>query len=191
MKNKIKIIGICGKAGAGKDTLLRKLTQQYQVHPIVSCTTRPKREGEREGIDYFFMTKEEFTKKLVSDEILEATEFNGWFYGTPKIGVSETDWNVGVFNPEGVTYLIDNPNIEEHIFYIDVPAKIRIKRQLNREENPDVDEIIRRYTTDKRDFMPLDRGFVNATCLTNTKREDLDIMAKIVASKCGFLGKTN
>lgn len=58
------IIAIMGKAGSGKDTFLRALLQEPEFKdaaPIVSCTTRPMRENEQNGIDYHFLTNEQFT----------------------------------------------------------------------------------------------------------------------------------
>ena len=51
---------------------------------IVSYTTRPKRENEREGIDYHYITNDEFSEKILNGDMLEATYFNHWHYGTSK-----------------------------------------------------------------------------------------------------------
>lgn len=57
--NKYKIVAIMGKAGAGKDTLLRECLalDPNKLHEIISCTTRPPREGEREGVNYYYLTE--------------------------------------------------------------------------------------------------------------------------------------
>ena len=56
-----KIIAIMGEAGTGKDTLMQRvLTADPTLHEIISCTTRPKREGEYEGVNYFYYTPERF-----------------------------------------------------------------------------------------------------------------------------------
>ena len=62
--------------------------------------------------------------------------------------------NIGVFNPEGIKNLQRN-DINLIVYRIVAPAKTRLLRQLNREENPDVDEIIRRFHTDNLDFCDL------------------------------------
>lgn len=186
---KIKIIGICGKAGAGKDTLLHAIADRYKVHPVISCTTRQPREGERQGIDYFFMTKEQFTKKLVNDEILEATEFNRQFYGTPKDGVDLNGWNIGVFNPEGISALIDNPSVDITPFYIHTTPKERMIRQLNRENNPNVDEIVRRYSADEKDFR--DINLLCGNYLNNTTKEDFEHAIYAISTSCGLKAKSN
>ena len=66
-----------GKAGAGKDTLLRECLALYpgQYHEIVSCTTRPPREGEVDGVNYHFLTSEEFAERLEDGRMIEATIF--------------------------------------------------------------------------------------------------------------------
>ena len=162
--NKINIIAICGKAGAGKDTLLQKVTRSGRissfVHEIVSCTTRPPREGEVDGVNYHFMTNEEFAEKILNKEMLEATIFNDWCYGTSLQSLDANKVNIGVFNPEGIETLLEDPRINLRVYYIDVPGKERLIRQLNREESPNVDEVIRRYKADEEDFMDLDFEYV-------------------------------
>lgn len=64
---KYKIIALMGEAGAGKDTLMQYYIKKYgkqKVHGIISCTSRPKREKERDGIHYFFYSKEEMIHKI-------------------------------------------------------------------------------------------------------------------------------
>lgn len=57
---KLKVVAIMGKAGSGKDTILRALVNKFpdRYNEIVSCTTRPPREGEQEGVNYHFLTVE-------------------------------------------------------------------------------------------------------------------------------------
>ncbi|MBK8870156.1 MAG: guanylate kinase [Elusimicrobia bacterium] len=72
-------------SGAGKSTLCHALAQRRgDVRLSVSCTTRPPREGEREGVDYYFVTESDFGKKLDRGEFLEWAQVHGHLYGTPK-----------------------------------------------------------------------------------------------------------
>lgn len=167
-----KIVALIGKAGSGKDTIMRKIIEWYpdQFHEIVSCTTRPPREGEQDGINYHFLTVEQFTEKVLNGDMLEATEFNGWHYGTARSALLEDKINIGVFNPTGVYCLMENTDIDLQVFYIIADDKERLIRQLNRQVSPDVDEIIRRYTTDKRDFAYL--SDINYISITNNAQKD-------------------
>lgn len=161
MNKKYKLIALIGKAGSGKDTIMKEILKQFApyFHEIVSCTTRAPRDYEIEGVNYHFLTLEDFTKKVINGEMLESTEFNGWFYGTSLDTLSENDINIGVFNPAGIRSIIKNPNIDMRVFYIITNDKTRLLRQLNREDQPDVKEIIRRYGTDEQDFLTVDNEF--------------------------------
>lgn len=151
-----KVIALMGAAGSGKDTLqnaliLEATRKNIPVNKIISCTTRPPRDYETE-LDYHFLSNDNFAEKVLNGDMLEATSFNGWFYGTSIDSLSIDKLNIGIFNPDGIRTLQEDSRINLLCFYIYASDKIRLIRQLNREENPDIDEIIRRYKTDKEDF---------------------------------------
>jgi guanylate kinase len=77
-----KLIVISGPSGAGKTSICRKLAEDPQIDLSVSATTRPKREGEIDGVDYYFLSREEFDSKIQAGEFLEWAEYNRNFYGT-------------------------------------------------------------------------------------------------------------
>ena len=156
--SKYKILAIMGQAGAGKDFLLKMLIQRNMIpgaKEIVSCTTRPMRDNEQDGVNYHFLTNDEFAEQVVNGEMLEATVFNDWCYGTSLKSLDADAINIGVFNPEGIEILQSNPNVEVDVIYVTAKDKVRLLRQLKREKEPDCDEIVRRYGTDKKDFSPL------------------------------------
>ena len=102
--------------------------------------------------------------------MVECAEFNNWFYGTLEEDLSPTGINVGTFTPIALDALATHPNIAAKIFYIDVPDRIRLIRQLERDASVDVDEVVRRYKTDKEDFADLS-DFIYTT-LSNVTEED-------------------
>jgi len=82
---------ISAPSGSGKTTLTRKLTNEFDnVIESVSYTTRKPRKNEKEGVDYFFVTKEEFHKKIKNDEFLEYAKVFDAYYGTSKKFVKDT-----------------------------------------------------------------------------------------------------
>lgn len=87
-QNQGKIFVISGPSGSGKTTLLTSLIQNRKIGKILvrscSITTRPKRSGEREAKEYFFVTSQEFKRLLKTKKILEWTRYLGYYYGTPK-----------------------------------------------------------------------------------------------------------
>ena len=150
--NKYRIIAICGKSAAGKDTFLQYMKELKDTHEIISCTTRPMREGEIDGVNYYFLTLEEFAAKDCMGEMLEISEFRNWYYGTPISSLNQDKINIGVFNPAGIVNLLKDDRIQLYVVQVIANDKTRLLRSLHREECPDVDEIVRRYMTDKKDF---------------------------------------
>ena len=75
---------VSGPSGSGKTTLCRRLARTGAAHYSVSCTTRPPREGETNGRDYHFLSREEFEAEVAGGQLLEHAEVHGNFYGTLK-----------------------------------------------------------------------------------------------------------
>lgn len=75
---------VSGPSGSGKTTLCRRLAREGEAHYSISCTTRPAREGEVNGRDYFFLSREEFEHDVEAGNFLEHAEVHGNLYGTLK-----------------------------------------------------------------------------------------------------------
>jgi guanylate kinase len=76
---------VSGPSGAGKDTLVEGLRVRHErLLYSISATTRAPRAGERDGADYFFLSREEFERRAAAGEFLETREYNGQLYGTPR-----------------------------------------------------------------------------------------------------------
>lgn len=80
--NKKKIIVLVGASGSGKTTVANKLIESYGYKKVVTTTTRAPRPGEVNGIDYHFVSKEEFANKLNNHGFVEFTNYAGKMYGT-------------------------------------------------------------------------------------------------------------
>lgn len=80
-----KVFVISAPAGTGKTTLVKKLSDEFDcIKTTISYTTRKPRELEKDGVDYYFIDREEFQKKIENDEFLEYVELYGNYYGTAK-----------------------------------------------------------------------------------------------------------
>ncbi len=85
MKFKSPYIVFSAPSGGGKTTIVKMLHKKYpQTIISVSATTRPKRPGEQDGVDYYFLTREEFEQKIKEGKFLEYEEVHGNYYGTLK-----------------------------------------------------------------------------------------------------------
>jgi len=84
------VMVISAPSGTGKTTLCKKLLDEFpDLHFSVSCTTRPAREGEKEGRDYHFITLEDFKDRVARGEFIEWEELYGHYYGTAKRTIEE------------------------------------------------------------------------------------------------------
>lgn len=76
---------ISGFSGAGKGTVMKALLERHDNYALsISATTRSPREGEVDGREYFFKTKEEFEQMIAGDELVEYAQYVGNYYGTPR-----------------------------------------------------------------------------------------------------------
>ena len=122
------LMAVSGPSGVGKGTIVKTILERREdVVESVSCTTRAPREGEIHGKHYFFLSHEEFKRRIEEDDFLEYDEHFGNYYGTPKSFVAETLKTksvimeidvVGSLNakkvfPECVLVMIVPPSIEE------------------------------------------------------------------------------
>ncbi len=94
--NKIIIIG---RGGSGKDYLRKKLVKKGYTYGI-SFTSRPPREEEIDGVDYFFRTKKEIEELKSTNSFVELQKFNGWYYGITHSEFTSKD--IFVLTPSGI-----------------------------------------------------------------------------------------
>ncbi len=84
MANKGVLTVISGFSGAGKGTVVKQLVEKYHYGLSISATTREPREGEVDGREYFFKTKDEFVQMIGQNELIEYAQYVDNYYGTPK-----------------------------------------------------------------------------------------------------------
>lgn len=167
-----KIITLTGMSACGKDTILKeviklaKIQKLENIKPIISFTTRPPRQGEKQGKEYNFISHKEFIEKLNKNDFIEyreyKTQFGDWLYGIDKttIDINSNNIYIVIVDFVGMTkmkqYCVEN-NIKLHTYYIEVSEWTRLNRSLQREPNcsdEKIEEIIRRYLDDKKTILP-------------------------------------
>ena len=159
-----KIYCMMGKSSSGKDTLYQKVLERLpQIHRVVPYTTRPIREGETDGVEYFFTDREELERQLASGKVIESRTYQTiagpWTYYTVDDGQfdvadDESCLMIGTLESyeKMCTYFEAGKMVP---VYIEVPDGIRLLRAVKREENqkkPNYREVCRRYLADEKDF---------------------------------------
>ena len=146
------LIVVSGPSGAGKDTICNRVVEEMKNTRVsVSMTSRPPRGNEKEGKDYYFVTKEQFEEKIKNDEFLEyAVVHSNNYYGTPKANI-EKDLNKGI----NVILVIDiqgalkiQERLKEALFIFIVPPSMEIlKERLIKRNTETKDKILERFKT--------------------------------------------
>lgn len=143
------LIVISGPSGAGKDSIVEGLLKiNNKVWLSVSATTRSPRGNEQDGVEYFFLTKEEFEQKINQNELLEYAIYNDNYYGTPKDKIIEK-LNDGydvilVIEIQGAIKVKEL--IKEAIFIFVLPPSLEeLKRRLINRNTEDREKILNRF----------------------------------------------
>jgi len=128
-----KFIVISGPSGVGKGTICNRLLSELNAWYSVSTTTRSPREGEVDGVNYYFITKEEFLKKIDAGEFLEYNYYNDNYYGTSKkIVMEKMEEGVNVFSEIDVNGAHNIKKIfpDALLIYIAPPSMEELKKRL-------------------------------------------------------------
>jgi len=141
MRGKIIIVG---PGGSGKDFLRKKMVERGFDYGV-SFTSRPPREGEKEGIDYYYRDINFFESNR--DIFLELQEFNEWKYGISKGEFSIK--NLFILSPAGLKSLPKSFRDDSFVIYLNPAEDTRVKRL---KERNDADDVERRLIADQKDF---------------------------------------
>lgn len=151
------MIIILGASGSGKTTLQKYICEKSDLKPVVSTTTRPIRNGEIDGEDYYFVTQNKYNDMLNKNEFVEAANYNGWFYGITKDQLSND--KVFVATPHGLRMIkkyIKENQLENEInitsIYLKVDKVSRLVKLLQRDGEKRMNESIRRLYSDEGQF---------------------------------------
>ena len=150
---------ISAPSGTGKTSLIYKILDEQLASKTklgISCTTREKRESEEEGVSYFFLSEEEFTKNIEEENFLEFAEVFGNLYGTPK------DWVVSTIS-EGFDVILEldvqgavqvkNTYPDAKTIFIIPPSYEDLKNRLIKRDQDSVETINKRLAEAKQEVI--------------------------------------
>lgn len=157
-----KIFYLMGKSASGKDTIYKKIKEQFpEFKTIVIYTTRPIREGEKDGVEYFFVDDQTASRLQEEGKVIELRAYNTvhgiWKYFTVDDGQFDTEGNLlAIGTLESYVQLKKYFGQGKLVpFYIEVEDGVRLERALSRErqqKNPKYEELCRRFLADAEDF---------------------------------------
>jgi guanylate kinase len=152
-KQKGRIFAFSAPSGAGKTTILKKVLKDYPEFVYsISATTREKRKDEIDGREYFFVSEEEFKKKIKNNEFIEWQKFYDYYYGTLKSFVNQNleagksvfleldvigALNIKKLYPDSVLIFIEPPSFDELIQRLkkrNTETKEDLKKRIERAE---------------------------------------------------------
>ena len=157
-----KIFYLMGKSASGKDTIYKKIKEQMpELKTIVIYTTRPIREGEKEGVEYHFVDDEKLQEFQNAGKVIELREYNTvhgiWKYFTVNDGQFDAEDNyIAIGTLESYKGMREHLGQEKLVpIYIEVDDGVRLERALHRERKqtePKYEEMCRRFLADAKDF---------------------------------------
>lgn len=175
------MIVLTGASASGKTVTALDLQKRYGLIKAITTTTREKRVGETDGVEYFFVTKEEFQRRLAENKFVEHSLYNGNFYGCGIDQVSDN--KIVVLDPNGLhSFLkLKDKNIVSFLLIADEKTrKERMALRGDKEEN-----IIQRIKNDIEDFSLERIGKVDFVINTENQsiEETSDIIYKLYKEK--------
>ena len=134
MSKRGRLIVISGPSGVGKTSICEALLKKPEFKRVITCTTRPPRGGEQDGIDYFFSARNDFEEGIRAGRFLEHAEVYGNLYGTPRSQVEEgiengTDLLLNI-DVQGARLLRDSGIPYLVTVFIDAPSEEELEKRL-------------------------------------------------------------
>ena len=150
-----KFIVISGPSGVGKGTICNKLFKEINAWYSVSTTTRSPREGEVDGVNYYFISKEEFEEKIKNNEFLEYNIYNNNYYGTSKkVVLEKMEEGINVFSEIDVNGAHNIKKIfpDALLIYIAPPSMDVLRERLIARGTEDMEKINQRLEIAKKEL---------------------------------------
>lgn len=181
----MKLILLIGCMASGKDTILKEMINEGYAEPVISHTSRPMRKGEKDGIEYHFVSAEEMLKMKENNEFIEFKSYKAannekWYYGVNKNSLEKglSKNYILIVDITGMRqikeYFKDDKDMEITTIFLDVDKETRRKRAIMRDNMTleKVKEIERRLEADDKEVYPFKEEC--DLILQNTNEEDFN-----------------
>ncbi len=190
MVSKGLLVIVSGPSGAGKGTICKELIKNNsQIKVSISATTRKPRTGERDGVNYFFITENKFRHMIYKNEFLEYATVYGNYYGTPKQYVMNNlqNGNDVLLEIDIVGALQIKKKFDDAVFIFILPPSLNeLKNRIVNRGTESSSDIEKRYgaaISEIKQVIKYDYAIIN----DNVSRAVQDIEAIIRAEKCKVL----
>ena len=172
------MIVITGASATGKTETARVLSTLFNIKKVVTHTTRPMRKGETDGVDYHFVSKEEFLRLKNEDYFVETTTYNNNYYGTSKKEISDDKVLIVETSGAKVFLSLNDPHII--VFRLLASKDMRYSRMLERGDS--LESIKQRLEKDVTWFA--DNNFIDERIITiDTENLTLSQVAEKIHSR--------
>ena len=161
-----------GASASGKTEIAKILIKNYGFSKLVTYTTREMRKGEIDGVDYHFISIEEFESKKKKREFLETAQYHNTYYGSPKKGADEM--KVIIVEPKGANSIFRKKIPKTVFIYLETDQLIRRIRMLNRGDK--LEDVETRFKEDKKHFRK--SRFTHLDYIVNTSSHSLEDLAE-------------
>ena len=168
------MIVLCGASASGKTVTALDLQKRHGLVKAITTTTREKRVGETDGVEYFFVSKEEFQKRLSENKFVEHSLYNGNFYGCGIDQVSDN--KIVVLDPNGLHAFLKLKDKNVVSFLLIADEKTRRERMVSRGDK--AENVASRIENDVKDFSFENIGKVDF--VINTENHSIEQISDMI-----------
>jgi guanylate kinase len=175
---------LSGPAGTGKTTLVRMLVDEFpNIVQSISFTTREPRQGELSGVDYNFITDQEFESKILKNEFLEYVKLYGYYYGTSRNWVEKTNeqgkYVILVIDTQGALQLMKK--IQAVFIFVEPPTLEELRMRLIHRQTESDDGIVERLAWAKKEIKEAHK--YNYRIVNKNLEDAYDVLRSIIIAE--------
>jgi len=142
------MIILVGASASGKTEVAKMLGKLFQMRKVITHTTRPMRDNEKDGVDYYFVSKDEFISLKKMNFFVETTEYNDNYYGTSRKELEDN--KVLIVDPNGLQSFVKLKDPRIIAFFMNATKETRRIRMIKRGDR--IEDAIKRIATDDEKF---------------------------------------